>query len=295
MTDLDSISVVIPNLHSPIIDQVIGALRSQLWLSPDFEVIVVGLDKHGLVRNDTMVRMISTGAPASPARARNIGWRAARNQGVIFLDADCIPAPDWLGKMVDFLKEHEDAGAVLSGMDFQSCKFWTVCDQLAAFHEHMRWNASGPRLSLPSYALFVPRAVLALTGGFDESFTLAAAEDLDLTLRIGLLRYGLYINTEAIVTHHPQRQTFRALWRHGYWSGHESIKVRLRYRDVYRTPSWASHPWAWRLLALPIASAKTIAIMAGTRPWWRYMPCMPFVCLGKVAWCLGAADSLRAL
>lgn len=290
--DFNSVTVIIPNLHSPIIDRVIAALRNQQWLPPNFEILVVGLDKHQLVQDDAVVRLISTGVPASPARARNIGWRAARHQCIVFMDADCIPRPDWFCKMGVFLQAHPDAGAVLSGMDFESNKFWTVCDQIAAFHEHMYWKPSGPRLSLPSYALFVPKVLLMRIGGFDESFTHPAAEDLDLTVRIKLLHYETYINTEAVVTHQPQRQTLRALWRHGFWSGHESIKVRLRYRDVYRMPSWARHAWAWRLLALPIALVKTTAIMAATKTWWRYLLCLPFVFLAKVAWCLGAAASL---
>jgi len=292
MNSISGITIVIPNLHSPIIDQVVTALRHQSWLPPSVEILLVGLDKYELVQDDEHVRLISTYKPVSPAQARNIGWRAAKHEVIIFLDADCVPHEDWLDQMLAFWDEHPLAGAILSGMDFDSRNFWTVCDQLAAFHEHMAWNPPASRVSLPSYALLVPTRILEETRGFDESFVRPAAEDLDLTVRIGELGYGLYLNPRAVVTHRPKRESFRALWDHGYWSGHESIGVRMSHRVLYRMPSWSVHAWAWRLFALPIAAVMAGRILGSAKPCLRYVACVPFILLAKFAWCLGAADAL---
>ena len=67
----ERIAVIIPNLHSPIIDRVLESLETQTK-SID-EVIVVGLDRHNLIKTTPKVRFISTGQPVSPAEARNIG------------------------------------------------------------------------------------------------------------------------------------------------------------------------------------------------------------------------------
>jgi GT2 family glycosyltransferase len=135
----------------------------------------------------------------------------------------------------------------------------------------------------------VPRIVLQQTGGFDEAFPVC--EDLDLTSRIKLSGYALYFDPKAVVTHYPNRNTARDLWRHAYRGGHYSIKVRLRYRDSYRMPMWSDSVWAWRLLALPIAWVKTAQILFRS-DMLRYVHCTPAVFLAKVGWCLGAADSL---
>src|SRR5689334_2346672 len=82
------LSVVIPNLHSPLIGQVIEALGRQTARSAIHELIVVGQDRYGLVPDD--VRFIQTPQPISPAAARNLGARDAGGEYVLFLDADCI-------------------------------------------------------------------------------------------------------------------------------------------------------------------------------------------------------------
>jgi GT2 family glycosyltransferase len=295
MPDLDRISIVIPSLHSPVIDQVLDALRHQSLKPAAIEILIVGLDKHNLVREDQTVHLLSTEGPVSPARARNIGWKAAQHDEVLFLDADCVPLNNWLLEMVIFAREHEDAGAVLGGMDFDSRAFWTVCDQVAGFHEHFSSNPSGRRLTLPSYALYVPKPILQQVGGFDESFPLPSAEDLDMSIRIRQLGYGLYFNNRAVVIHRPRRNTFGDLWRHAYWSGHESIKVRLRYGDAYRMPPWSRSALAWRLLSPGIAVMRTIQIYARTPGVRSYWLAVPWVILSKLAWCWGAASGLASL
>jgi glycosyltransferase involved in cell wall biosynthesis len=295
MPDFNRISIVIPSLHSPVIDQVLDALHNQSLKPAGMEVLVVGLDKYNLVREDEMVHFLSTKDPASPARARNIGWKATSYDAVVFLDADCVPLSDWLLELAAFAREHEDAGAVLSGMEFDSREYWTVCDQVAGFHEHFSSNPSGRRLTLPSYALYVPKRVLQQVDGFDESFPLPSAEDLDMSIRIRQLGYGLYFNREAVVIHRPRRNTFRDLWRHAYWSGHESIKVRLRYEGTYRMPPWSRSALAWRILSPGIAVLRTIQIYAGTPNVRSYWLSAPWVMLSKLAWCWGAAAGLESL
>jgi GT2 family glycosyltransferase len=295
VNDSIGVSIVIPNLHSPIIGQVLAALRRQSWRPARLEVLVVGLDKYGLVVDDETVRGISTGEPVGPARARNIGWRQTQHEWIIFLDADCVPAADWLAAMAEFIEAHPDAGAVLAGMDFERLPFLTVCDQIATFHEHLHFNPSGVRLTVPTYSLWIPRTVLERTSGFDESF-LIAGEDLDITARIGQLGYHCYFNSKAVVFHNPpQRNTLGALLLHAYRGGRGSIRTRWRFRQIYHTPAWAGSPVAWRVLAMPIAFIRTLQIMAHVAGHYRCLSCVPFVFLAKLAWCLGAANGIAVV
>ena len=59
------ISVIIPNLHSPLIGQVIQALDRQSARESIRDVIVVGQDRFGLV--PAGARLIQTPLPISPA------------------------------------------------------------------------------------------------------------------------------------------------------------------------------------------------------------------------------------
>ncbi len=288
---IEAVSIVIPNLHSPVINRVLTALQAQTWHPSSLEVIVVGLDRYGLITEDASTCFLRTDGPASPAQARNLGWRAAKHDAIVFLDADCVPRPDWLHRLISFVDQIENVGAVSCGIDCESRSYWTICDQVAAFHEHSLLNPPEERQNLPSYGLYVPKTVLEQTDGFDEAFRFPAGEDLDLTSRIKLLGYKLYFNPEAVVIHFPTRGTARDLMRHAHRSGYESIKVRLRHRDLYRMPSWSDSAWAWRLLAVPIACTKMVQILLRFGML-RYVHCAPAIFLAKAGWCLGAADSL---
>ena len=62
------ISIIIPNLHSPIVDQTIKSVLAQ---ETDFsyEVIVVGQDRYGLVEKFDQVQFIKTPQPVGAARS----------------------------------------------------------------------------------------------------------------------------------------------------------------------------------------------------------------------------------
>src|SRR6476619_6643979 len=111
------LSVVIPNLHSPVIDQTLAALAVQTWSREQTEVVVVGLDKYSHVARFPFARHIDTGTPASSARARNLGIRATTGEVVVFVDADGVPHADWLAR---YAARFEDpmVNVVGGGVDF---------------------------------------------------------------------------------------------------------------------------------------------------------------------------------
>jgi GT2 family glycosyltransferase len=286
------ISIIIPNLHSPVIGHVLEALRHQDYDLQRVEVLVVGLDRHGLVDEDVLVRFIPTENVMPPARARNLGIAESRGKILIFLDADCIPATDWLRSLVSAAERIRRLGAASGAMAVVSYPFWTLCDQLSTFHEHLAIHRGGFRRSLASFSLLVPKSVIDQVGRFDEGFANAAGEDLDLTIRIARTGFRLYFSPEAVVVHQPARSTLRDLWRHAFTSGYNSIRVRLQYTEWYSTPGWAQSPLAWRLLSPGISLAKTTQVFLRNRVLWQYLYLFPVVALAKIGWCWGAAASL---
>jgi glycosyltransferase involved in cell wall biosynthesis len=287
------ISVIIPNLNSSVIGEVLGSLQTQAEaLSEKWEVWVVGQDRPGQVRSGGHIRLIETLQPVPPSQARNIGAAAAQSETLIFLDADCVPQPGWLVAILGARSRWPEAGAISGAMLANADTFVLLCGQLAAFHEHLSLNRAGWRQTLASFSLLVPRSVWQATGGFDEQLKFAAAEDLDFSIRVAALGRNLFFEPRATVLHKPQRDGWYSLWQHALRGGAQSVTVRHRHADYYKMPAWTKSPWGWRFLSPAIALVRTLQIYVNTPHSWRYWRCAPWVVLSKLGWCWGAATGL---
>jgi GT2 family glycosyltransferase len=154
-------------------------------------------------------------------------------------------------------------------------------------------RAAGQRDLLPTFNLSCRRSVLEVVGSFDEAYPYAAGEDADLTLRLRLAGYALHFEPAAVVGHYPSRSRFSSLLRHAYRFGQYSVKVDPRYAEGLAVP-WALRR-AWRtLLAAPIlAAGVTWQAFRQDRKLWRLWPIAPVMFIAKLAWCAGAAQTLR--
>lgn len=286
------VSVIIPNLSSPIVDQTVASLHKQTYRATGLETIVIGLDEPGLVLRDENVRFISTRQPVCAAAARNIGIEEAKGRFLVFIDADCVAAPDWLDKL---MARHQRGEDVVGGsVWFAADNYWTLCDNISMFHEFLPSRKPGPRPYLPTLNLSVRREVAQEVGKFDESFPGASGEDIDWTIRIRQLGHELYFEPAAVVYHLPERQTFRSILAHWWRSGQSMVRVRLRYADVLHTPSLVKSP-VWLLGLSPLVSAYVTQRTFLRNPsLLRYLHTLPVVFLTKMAWCLGAARQLWA-
>ncbi len=295
------VAIIIPNLHSPVIDEVIAAVLAQ-EASASVEVWVVGQDRYDKIPVLPQVQSVITPEPVYPGAARNIGAACAVDSVIehaeetpveilIFLDADCIPQPGWLATLLEAWQTHPEAGAVSGAMLPQSDTFLLHCGQIANFHEHLALSPAGTRQTLASFSLLVPRAVWEQVGGFNPH--LRHVEDMDFTLRLRERGWELVFEPQARVYHRHARDTWKQFWSYAHRSGFWSIQVRQHYAAFYGMPFWTCWAWAWRLLSPFIAAARTMQIYLRVPGLWRYFSCAPWVFLHKVAWCLGAAQGLR--
>lgn len=292
MTDC-TVSIVIPNLHSPVIGEVLDAVKGQIdRLNISAEIWVVGQDRYGQVQASERIHVVETREPIPPAQARNLGASAASGKVLIFLDADCVPQPGWLAAMLSAFERWPAAGAISGAMLTEGDTPYTTCMQVAVFHEHLVSNRPGLRRTLASFSLLMPRSVWQVVRGFDESFRFAAAEDLDLSIRLALQGRLLYFEPYAAVRHKPMRKGWKKLWKYSHRGGSQSILVRRHYADYYRMPAWSRWSWAWRVLSPLIALVRMIQMYLHMPDLWPYWRCAPSVFLSKLAWCWGAASGL---
>ncbi len=284
-----NLAVIIPNLHSPVVDEVIAAVLAQA--TPSLEVWVVGQDRHGKIPVHPQVHTLVTPEPVYPGVARNLGAASApQAEALIFLDADCVPQVGWLEALLAAWQAHPAAGAISGAMLPQSDGFIQHCGQIANFHEFLHLNPPARRESLASFSLLVPRAAWEASGGFAPH--LRHTEDIDFTLRLRALGWELWFEPRARVYHRPARVNIRQFWTYARRGGADSIRMRLQHPEAYAMPFWSRQPWAWRFGALWIALLRTFQIYTRTPGLWRYSYCLPWVVLHKMAWCYGAADGV---
>ena len=286
------ISIVIPNLHSPLIDEVVGALQRQTAREQISEIIVVGQDRYGKIPSG--VRFVETPAPVSVTRARNLGWVAATSDYVLFVDSDCIAAPDCVERVL--ARHIAGWDAVGAGMALEYTPYWTLCDNILTFTQSLSFAPAGPRSYIPGFAMSFRRAVVQEVGGFDESYTGAGGgDDLEFCWKLARRGYQSFFEPAATLIHRPQRASFATVWRHLHHFGRAYAQVVQRYPDVL--PSQISTriaPLSGLLMALgPMLalrdSFKLYQTMPGLRPYWHALPGL--VC-AKIAWYWGAVESI---
>jgi GT2 family glycosyltransferase len=286
------ISIIIPNLHSPVIGRTLQSLEGQSYGQDNVEIIVVGMDKHNLVQPDDTVQFVQTPEPLCAAAARNLGIAHAKGEILAFLDADCIAAEDWLEKLMACY-EHPSVYTVTGGVDFPADEYWTLCDNISTFYSYHVTSLEGERPYAPTLNFSVRRQVLDAVGLFDESFPGAAGEDIDLTLRIRFAGYALFFRPSVRVYHHPVRNSFSQMMRRSFIFGQNMIKVFWRYRDRRKLSFFHRHPLLLLGFAPFLAAGVTLKIFLGNGKLLKYWYTAPPIFLAKIAWRIGGACQAR--
>ncbi|MEM4234882.1 MAG: hypothetical protein QXU75_07020, partial [Candidatus Methanomethylicaceae archaeon] len=200
------------------------------------------------------------------------------------------PQPGWLDTLLRAWKENPNVGAVSGAMLPESDTFIQHCGQIANFHEYLTVHNRGEREALASFSLLVPRPTWEQSGGFCSS--LRHTEDIDFSLRLKKLGWKLFFEPQAQVYHCPKRTTLSQFLSYAHESGMYSIRMRLQHPEEYFMPIFLHWGLTWKIAAPIIAALRTIQIYLHTPGLWRYLYCIPWVFLHKLAWCLGAAKEL---
>ncbi len=283
------LSVVIPNLNSPVLDQTLAALDAQTWPKDDLEVVVVGQDRYGYAARFPFARAIDTGRPTSSAHNRNLGIRATSGDVVVFLDSDGIPNPEWLAGIARRFADPQVA-VVGGGVSWPwDAPYLIVADNVSNFYTVAVSTPPGERAALPTLNLAVRRSALYRSGLFDESFSKAAGEDTDLCLRLRRAGCKLHFDPELVVEHRHLRSTLRSVLAKAWNIGYCSQKLDPRWGD-YALPSILLHPVT--LAAASPFMAASVTWRIARNPALRRRFVWPGVYLAKLTWCWGAAYRL---
>jgi GT2 family glycosyltransferase len=256
-TDLAYFSVIIPTLDRPErLAQSLAALAQMDYPRDRLEVIVVN-DGSGISQGNFIkpfgawldLKLIEQ-SHAGPATARNTGAKHAKGDFLAFTDDDCAPSSNWLQTISARFAQTPGCavgGLTINGLpaNLYSTTSQTLVDYLYAYYNADPYQAS----FFTSNNLALPKDEFHATGGFDTTFSRAAAEDREFCDRWRRHGFPMIYAAEAIVYHMHSlslttfcRQHFSygrgAFHFHRLRAGRENGRIKLEpmkfYRDLLR-------------------------------------------------------------
>ncbi|MFW6162477.1 MAG: sugar transferase [Planctomycetota bacterium] len=197
------ISVVVPAYDAAgTLGRCLRALSRQTVDRDRYEVIVVddgSTDATADVARAHGVRVVRQ-ENAGPAAARNRGAREARGELLLFTDADCAPARDWIERLSAPFSDPEVVGA--KGV------YRTRQRSLVARFVQLEYEGKYARMArqeqvdfIDTYSAAYRRDVFLANGGFETLFPTASVEDQELSFRLARKGYRLVFVPDAVVTH----------------------------------------------------------------------------------------------
>jgi GT2 family glycosyltransferase len=212
-----AVSVVMPFAGTAA--QAHPAVRSlaRLELGAGDELILA--DNSGTAERAPGVTVVRASGERSPAHARNAGAAAASRDWILFIDADCNPAPGLIDAY--FAAPVDGAVGALAGEIVPAAGAASLAARYAAarnFLGHAAHLAHPYRPRAAAANVLVRRSAFAQLGGFYEG--LRAAEDTDLCWRLQEAGWELRSAPGAVVEHRYRDSVgdLRRQWR-GYAAG----------------------------------------------------------------------------
>lgn len=174
-------------------------------------------DTAAVVAQFPGVRLIRQ-SNAGPAAARN---RGAREAGaiVLFTDDDCVPEPDWVDQML----AHFCLRGVVGVKGAYRTKQRSLIARFvqAEYEDRYRLVAKQTDIDfIDTYSAAFRRPNFLEIGGYDMSFPVACAEDVELSYRMAARGWKMRFAPGAIVYHtHPDKLSsyLRKKYKFAYW------------------------------------------------------------------------------
>ncbi|MBI1878942.1 MAG: glycosyltransferase [Chloroflexi bacterium] len=276
-------SVIVPAYNATsTLPACLGALQKQTVPRSSYEIIVVddgSTDETAEVARSFGIRLVSQ-TNTGPAAARNQGARLAHAPILLFTDADCTPAPNWIAQMLLAFEDPHVIGA--KGVyDTRQREVVARFVQLEYEDRYDRMRDLDQIDFIDTYAAGYQRDIFLQMGGFDTTFPTASVEDQEFSFRLAKTGQRLVFAPQARVFHLHDR-TMAEYFRRKYWIGYWKVRVMRAYPDKLIHDS---HTPQILKLQMGLAALGGLLILSGIFEW-------QLIVVGLVAWVLLLLSSL---
>lgn len=230
----------------------LASVQAAHWTATRFELIYV--DSRST--DDSVARAQALGAQAlvledaSPcaAKARNLGWRQARSEFVLFLDGDTELHPDFINQALSTLRGDPRLCAVWGHRresNPQQSIYTRVLD--------LDWVYPVGRTLYFGGDVLVRRAALTTVDGFDPA--LKAGEEPEMCARLRARGWEIEHIDAPMTKHDLAVTTFRAYWLRAFRSGiaYAEVAERMRQRGdvLWQREAKRDFRHGWLFVAFP--------------------------------------------
>jgi cellulose synthase/poly-beta-1,6-N-acetylglucosamine synthase-like glycosyltransferase len=240
------VSVIVPAYNAEkTIGKTISGLLNQDY-NKKYEIIVVDDGStdttREVVKKFKEVKLIEQ-EHKGPAAARNLGAKKAKGNILLFTDADCIPAKNWIRNMIEPFKNKEIVG--VQGT-YKTLNKESLIARFAGYEieeRHKKMEKEKYIDFISTFSAGYRKDIFLKFNGFDESFPIASGEDPELSFRISKAGYKMVFQPKAFVFHkHPdtlfkflKQKFFRGYWRIFLYKKHAEKILRHAYtpKSVY--------------------------------------------------------------
>jgi glycosyltransferase involved in cell wall biosynthesis len=259
-------SVIIPVRNGAVtLGACLDGLSRQTVDTARFEVIVVddgSTDGTAAIAGRFPVRLVQIEGRGAAA-ARNRGLRESTGDRILFLDADCIPSPDWLAQMTDPLASGTapGEGACLGTVG----RFVSGQQNWIARMIQIELDRRYERMDRFRETDFVNTATCAFLrealpeDPFDEEF--GKLEDLELSFRLASEGLRMRYVPDAVVEHHHPESLAHHL-RRRFLYGRFAPRLYRRYSGKALSDSSTPPSRRFQLVALGLAPVGLLV------KWW---------------------------
>jgi glycosyltransferase involved in cell wall biosynthesis len=270
------VSIIIPTFNgAQRIPNCLDALLQQKTQRP-LEIVVVDDgstdDTADTVRRYSSVRLCAQ-SNAGPAAARNRGAAEAHGSIILFTDDDCVPMPDWVEAMSAPFSDPEVVG-VKGTYRTQQTSLTARFVQIE-YEDRYRLMSRFPCIDfVDTYSAAFRRDRFLEIDGYDASFPLACAEDVELSYRMSMRGWKMKFAPQAVVYHtHPDTisRYLKKKYKFAFW---RVLAVRKNPRKAVKdthTP---------QLMKLQILFVPALLLALAGDVWFRRSPPFSSLVLG---------------
>ncbi len=182
MNDYPYVSVIIPAFNAyDYLARSLPALKKSDYRN--YELIIVddhsSDDTPALAREyaDIVIRMESRQAPG---KSRNRGAQESKGFILFFIDADVEISRDTISKVVNFLGENPDVGAVFGSYDAKPLQNDCISQFKNLFHHYVHQEANTEARTFWAGCGAIRRDIFFGLGGFPEKYSSPSIEDVEM-------------------------------------------------------------------------------------------------------------------